>query len=209
MPEFFPQTRAVQLCRLVALLRNSLQCSEVDQHRPAHVFPDAHQPDCRVARPFPQQPRHIVVHDVEHIHQQVVDQAAVGVIEHILEHQTDDDPRGDDRQIKADAEDRLSPPEVVDQVGKQHSAQQNERHCHQRVQEIVPVSVPEAGAAGQNVLEVFQADERDLALHDPVLRQRDPNGKKHRIDDERQHQQQAGKDEGCCRRIGPKALFDG
>lgn len=71
---------------------------------------------CRVARPFPQQPGHIVVHDVEHIHQQVVDQAAVGVIEHILEHQTDDDPRGDDRQIKADAEDRLPPPEVVDQV---------------------------------------------------------------------------------------------
>ena len=70
---------------------------------------------------------------MQYIDQQVIDKPAVRVVEHVLEHQTDDDPRGDDRQIKPDAEDPLPALEIVDKVREQHTEQQNERHRHQSI----------------------------------------------------------------------------
>ena len=83
--KLLPKARAVQLCRLIQFVRNALQSCQKDQHGPTYVLPDTHEPDSRVARPLPQKPGNVVVHQMKNIHQQVVDEPAVGVIEHILE----------------------------------------------------------------------------------------------------------------------------
>ena len=145
---------------------------------------------------------------MQHIHEDVVDQPSVGVIEHILEHQTDNDPRGDDRQIKAHAENTLSASEIVDQIREQHSAQQDKRNGHKRVKEVVPIGIPEPGAAGQDLFEILKTDKRNVSLHDLIIGQRNADRKQQRIEHEHRHQDQPRQDKRQRREPAAHALAD-
>ena len=83
---------AVQHCRLIKILRNPLQCRKENNHCPADVFPDSHDPYRSVSRPFPQQPRHIVIQNMKDIDQQIINQPPVAAVKHVLKDQPDNHP---------------------------------------------------------------------------------------------------------------------